>query len=113
MPCFPNYDEQNPFSVDAVDRLVPREFLSVPVRPGALEAGRRCQVNVLDRLEEAVGERHRHGLRQRPVRDGRDCHHVASQHICCHVTHVGDQNFGFHFNCGLGIAANFEMRRNL
>ena len=94
-------------SVDAVDRLVPREFLSVPVRAGALEAGRRCQVNVLDRLEEAVGERHRHGLRQRPVRDGRDCY------IMSHVTHVGDQNFGFHFNCGLGIAANFEMRRNL
>ena len=57
-------------SVDAVDRLVPREFLSVPVRAGAPEAGRRRQLHLLHRLEEAVGERRRHGVRQRPVRDG-------------------------------------------
>ena len=65
-------DEQSPLSVDAVDRHVPREFVSVPVGAGTLQEGRRRQLHLLDRLEEALGERRRHGLRQRPVRDGCD-----------------------------------------
>ena len=72
MSIYPMYDEQNPLSVDAIDRHVPREFVSVPVRAGTREEGRRRQLHLLDRLEEALGERRRHGLRQRPVRDGCD-----------------------------------------